>query len=367
MSTFRIDLAEIREVSKHPNADRLDVVKVFDWSVVTQKDKYKVGDQVIYIPVDTLLTQDFENILFPPDSKITLDRHRIKSIKIRKQISQGMIVNPSEFTLDYVRLNTSKYEPPVSSTPRHMQLQPKKNKPEIKAFKKYTDIENYKYYDRSFQDGEMVYISEKLHGTSARYGWFKSEANVWYQKLLKFFRLLPEWTFAYGSRNVQIQAKLFKKHQGFQSEAQGVNFDDVYTKIVYQYDLKKKIPKGWAVYGEIVGDGIQRNYTYGCKENEHKFYAYDIMIDGRYLDYHNFTEACEFLGLTPVPSLYVGPHHPTMVEKYRSGDSTIEGQKVREGVVIKPLEETTTPALGRKVLKAINDDYYLLKDNTDFH
>lgn len=366
MSTFRIDLTKIEEIHDHPNADRLSIVKVFDWSVVTQKGRYKLGDKVIYIPVDSILTQELEDRVFPVGSKIKLTRHRVKSIKIRQHISQGMILDPEEYDYSYVQANVSKYEPPTSSIPRHMHLMKKKTKPDLKAFVKYSDIENYKYYNRLFQDGEQVYVSEKLHGTSARYGWFRTEANTVWQKILNFFGLLPQWTFAWGSRNVQIQVKLFKRHQGFFSESQGVAFDDVYSKMITQYDLKNIIPKGWAIYGEIVGDGIQKNYTYGCGPNEHKLYVYDIRIDDQYLSYDMFAEAIDFLGLDAVPQIYVGPFDAPVVETFKTGDSTIGGQKIREGVVLKSVIEGETTSLSRKVLKMINDEYYL-RDQTDFH
>jgi hypothetical protein len=41
-------------------------------------------------------------------------------------------------------------------------------------------------------------------------------------------------------------------------------------------------------------------------------------------------------------------------------------QKVREGVVLRPVVETKCH-IGRKVLKLISDDYLLREDNTDFH
>jgi RNA ligase (TIGR02306 family) len=378
MSTFKVPLTRVREVLPHDNADRLEVVKVYDWLVVTGKGNFKPGDRVVYIPVDSILPQELEDKLFPAGSKIKLDKHRVKSIKIRGHISQGMVVAADEILGGYGKpvaeesdvaplMGITKYEPPSWSLPTKMmpRAKPKKTNPN---FGKYTDIENFKWYDRVFQDNERVYISEKLHGTSFRAGWFKNEPTTLWKKVLKFLRILPEWEFCWGSRTVQIQCKLY--HKGYYDE-------DVYTKMVRQYDLKNRIPKGYAVYGEIVGDGIQKGYTYGCGPGEHKLYVYDVQHNGHWLNYEvndespelpstTFPAAVDAFCLTPVPCLYVGPFKREVVDYFRDGDSKIGDQKVREGIIIKPVHEATA-ACGRKVLKAISDAYYLKADNTDFH
>lgn len=376
MSTFKVPLTTIKEVLSHPNADRLSIAKIYDWHVVIQKDKYKVGDAVIYVPVDSILSQELEAKIFPPDSKIKLNKRRIRSIKIRGYVSQGMIINPNEvaglFEVDWRKLLTyeddvsqelgiTKYEPEVKDIPKQMQAKAKKKGNSF--FKKYSDIENFKYYDRIFQDDEQVYISEKLHGTSFRAGWFPMEVNTLWKKFLKLINKLPAWEFCYGSRNAQIQDQLLG-HPGFKSEAQGVNFGDVYTKMVNQYNLKDIIPEGYAVYGEIVGEGIQKNYTYGCKNGEHKLYIYDIMFEGKWLDYPAFKRNLDRIGLTPVPKLYLGPYKRETLDKLRDGDSTIADQKIREGVVVKPVVETVA-GCGRKILKYISEAYYMKQAETD--
>jgi RNA ligase (TIGR02306 family) len=376
MSTFKVSVTEIREIKPHDNADRLEIAKVYDWDVVVRKDEYKVGDIIIYVPVDSILPQELEDKIFGSDSKIKLHKHRVKSIRIRGHISQGMIINLNHVKDDiYIDrddlekdmssfLNISKYEPPAEDMPTLMRVA-KKKKAGNPNFKKYTDIENFKYYDRTFQDGEQVYVSEKLHGTSFRCGWFKTEANTLLKKVKKFFGLLPEWEFCYGSRTVEISAKVMW-NGGYYGE-------DVYGQMVQLYDLKNRIPKGFAVYGEIVGDGIQKGYNYGCKKGERMLYVYDIMDTNqmRWLDYPQFRRGISDLGLPSVPTLYVGPYSKEVLDQHRDGDSKIGGQKVREGIVVKPVVERSTGSLSRVVLKYISDAYYLKQasdeESTEFH
>ena len=65
-------------------------------------------------------------------------------------------------------LGITKYEPPI---PSYQRVQRKKgswrNHP---MFSKYTDVENFKYYPDLFDEDEEISITEKIHGTSTRYG-----------------------------------------------------------------------------------------------------------------------------------------------------------------------------------------------------
>jgi RNA ligase (TIGR02306 family) len=372
MSTFRVEIATIKEILPHNNADRLEIVKVYDWDVVTQKGKYAAGDLVLYIPVDAVLPSDLEQQLFPPDSKITLHRSRIRAIRIRGVVSQGMVVDPASLEklkpysivegADYAEvLGITKYEPPVYSLPSKMQAKSTKKKTQNPNFRKYTDIENFKWYPDLFREGEMVYISEKLHGTSFRAGWFPMEANTLWRKIKKFFGYLPDWQFCWGSRTVQIQDK--GAHKGYYGE-------DVYTQCVEKYNLKTEIPVGMAIYGEIVGcagkEPIQKGYHYGCQPGEFRLYVYDVQRNNVWLDYPAFKREVSRMGLCPVPLLYLGPYSRESANELRGGDSLIGNQEVREGIVIKPVIEEDCRA-GRKLLKWISDDYLLNKDNTDHH
>src|SRR4029077_5313872 len=96
MSTFNVPIIQITEILPHENADRLTIAKAFDWNVIVQKDKFKVNDIAVYIPVDSILSEALEARLFTPESKIKLKNRRIRSIRIRGVISQGMLIHLDE-------------------------------------------------------------------------------------------------------------------------------------------------------------------------------------------------------------------------------------------------------------------------------
>lgn len=375
MSTHRVDVVTIDEILPHPNADRLELARVKGWNIVVGKNHFKSGELAIYIPVDSILPESLEEKLFPPDAKIKLHNHRIRSIKIRGAMSQGMLITPAEigvtaglFPGDDLAdvLGITKYEPPVPGFQQpgngknrwgRRGYQPNPN------FEKYTHIENIKNYPNVFNDGEIVYISEKMHGTAARYGYVPRNyahglmgrlKRVWDNAFIKL-GLKTEHEYVYGSHHVQL-------HDG---HGKSWYRTDVYAKIGRQYELRDALKKGECVYGEICGDGIQKNYSYGCGPGQHFFMVYDVMVDGKYLNYTEFADWCDQRGFTRVPKLYVGPYSKEVELAHRDGDSTVGGQKVREGVVVKPIIEDVSTC-GRKVLKSISDAYYL-EENTEYH
>ena len=59
-SNFRVPISIIKEINNHPNADRLEVAKVYDFNVIVKKGQYKIGDTVIYVPIDSILPKNLE-------------------------------------------------------------------------------------------------------------------------------------------------------------------------------------------------------------------------------------------------------------------------------------------------------------------
>ncbi len=364
MSSLICDISVVEEIMVHPNAERLELARVKDWVVVTGKGRFQVGEPCVYIPIDSVLPPELEAKLFPPDSKIKLDKSRVRTIKIRSHVSQGMIcklddVLPPGTTFHIgmdvtALLGITKYEPPEESIPPEFGNQKCQTKKKLcnPLFHKYTDIENAKNFPTMFIDGEEVNVTEKLHGTSFRCGYFPTNANTVWKKIKRLFGFLPAYEFCYGSRNVQLQDR--PSFKGYYS-------NNVYAKVVEQYDLKKILAFGQALYGEIVGDGIQKGYTYGCKHGEHKLFAYDVSINGEYIEPSKFRIFCEVKEIPTVPHLYTGPFDKEKMVEMTTGSSVVDkSQKVREGVVVK----STTK---RKLLKYISDAYLLKADNTDFH
>jgi RNA ligase (TIGR02306 family) len=120
------------------------------------------------------------------------------------------------------------------------------------------------------------------------------------------------------------------------------------------------------LYGEVFGSGIQ-SYTYGQKTLA--FRAFDLMIDGKFLDYADFVAWCEKYGIQTVPLVYRGPFTLATIKGFSDGASLVGGKHGREGVVVKPVQERQDVKIGRVILKYIGDSYLFGKaaeqDTTD--
>jgi len=374
-SEYKVPLTTIKEIKVHDNATSLEIAVVYGFEVIVGKGQYKVGDKVIYIPPDSIITQELENTLFGPDSKIKLNKHRIKQIKIRGKYSQGMLVSPDDlgplWTEERLRdgleddfaeeLGIIKYQPPQA----HYQtgtVKKRDKKNENPYFHKYGGIDNFKWYPELFQEGEMVSITEKIHGSNIRFGYVPYVANNLWRKFLKLLKLTPSYEWVYGSNNVQYQQK-FNKQTGYYGT-------DVYGAVLSKYNAKDKVEHGEIWYGELYGDGIQGGYNYGCKNGEHKLVVFDLKhqngTDAKYVDAQIFADIAKERGFEVAPELYRGPFNIDQAKALTTGDSVlVPTQKVREGVVIKPLIEQES-TIGRKLLKLISEKY-LEKDQTEFH
>lgn len=367
MSTLKVEIVNINDIEKHPNADALELAHIKGWICVVKKGVFKKGDKCLYIPIDSVLPDELEQKLFGKDSKIKLNNGRIKTIKLRGAISQGLIVDLKELGMEKRKvgddvtkeLGIVKYEPPKERSPGCSYGKVKRNHQTNPNFYKYTDIENYKNYPNVFQEGEEVFISEKIHGSNWRAGYVEAVADTFWKKIKRFFNKLPKYEFVYGSHNVQLQNKS-KNRKGFYDT-------NIYYEIVEKYDIKKKIAPCQVLYGEVYGGGIQANYDYGCAPGEHKLVIFDVQINGKYLNALEAKAFCEDRALPFVPVLYQGPFNLSKVVELTKGNSVLcPTQKIREGIVVKPLIEQACH-MGRKILKYVSDEYLLLKNNTDFH
>lgn len=363
MSSLIVEVVNIDNIQEHPNADRLELATIKGWQCVVRKNDFNKGNRVVYIPIDSVLPVQLEERIFGPDSKVKLSKSRVKTIKLRGAISQGLVIGLDTAGIDTatpvgtdvrVKLGIVKWEPPVRY--QRSIMSGAKAKKTNDNFKKYTSIENVKNYINLFKECEMVSVTEKIHGSNFRAGYVPRRCDTLWKKILKFLGILSKYEFVYGSHNVQLQNSI-------DITADSTN---IYLEAVKRDRLTEKLKPGEVIYGEIYGSGVQKNYMYDCINNERKTVYFDAMIDGKYLGTSDFSEWCIKKGLRQVPYVYHGPYNYDRIKKVLTGNSVMcSSQKTIEGGVCKPMVESSS-IVGRKILKFINDDY-LLKDNTEFH
>lgn len=322
MSQFKVEVVTIDNVSNHPNADRLDIAQIRGWRCVVGRDQFKTGELAVYIPIDAVLPEYLVKELGIEKGY----RNRVKSLKLRGEFSQGLLMKPRDgWKLgDNVAdaLGVTKWEEPIPVEMRGIMA------PRDPRFVQYTDIENIKNYPEVLTSDDQVVVTEKIHGTNWRAANFDGEILV-------------------GSHRTNLK------------EAES----NLYWRGATLIGVKEKLLPGEQIFGEVYGAGVQ-DLSYGKKPGEIAVAIFDVMKDGKFLDYvdmQNFLEAKGWAKLTP-PVLYSGPWSVELL-KYAAGSSILYHSQIKEGVVIKMLTETYDEKLaGRKILKAISEAYLLRKD-----
>lgn len=376
VNNHRVPFTKILDIKPHPNADRLEVATIYGFQVVIPKDKYKVDDAVVYVPIDSVLPLELEARLFPEGSKIKLHNHRVRQIKIRGLASQGMVVDFSDAE-DFINVEKEhlvpdqdlatvlkiwKYEPPFKGVSTGGGAgQTRGRKGAHPDFHQYNGVNNIKWFPMLFDKGEEVVIQEKLHGTNARASLLPYMGVTWKQKILKFFRLAPKLYQAYGSNRVEISSK--GNYNGYYN-------DDLYGNTFKALDVFNKLKIGESVFGEIIGPGIQKNYDYGL--TEHKFILFDVKViqaDGKqkWLDPKEVEVFAKERGFEIVPVLYDGPFSKELAYKLTFGPSVYcSKQKIREGIVIKAKNNYSLEG-NKQAYKWVSEDYLSDPTNTDEH
>lgn len=358
-------IVTIEEKKAHENAERLEFCRVLGWWCITGKGQFNVGDRAIYVEVDSVMSPELVGKVFA-NSKIQPHNGRIRAVKIRGMFSQGLLLDYSlcgadlsigDSTDDILKI--TKYEPEDNRAFWKVPGVKHKYSREYKtSIPRYIDTVRLERTKDLFDDYETVHVTSKLHGTSSRYGYAKLEPNGWWPSVKLFFRKLFGYSdveFICGTRNVDI------------------NTPKLYSDCAEKFALKTKIPAGHVLFGEIVGEGIQKNYDYGFKNDFH-FFAYALMIDGKYQDYNVFMDFCKKNDIDTVPLLMCGAwkdvkEHLDDMLSFDEYATEIESYKIpcREGLIIGAYKESSNPQTGeRKIVKYINPEY-LIKDNSDFH
>lgn len=340
-------LASIRKISDIQPIDGADMIElaiVDGWKVVVAKNVgHKVGDMVVYCEIDSFLPikDEFEFLRKSSFKKMgDQEGFRLKTIKLRGQVSQGLIlplsvfegygyrvsenllnenpalepnrsvISPSDMIELVVGndvtevLGIVKYEPPIPAELAG------KVKGLFPSFIRKTDEERIQNLSDQYDElkKHTYYVTEKLDGSSATF----------YYK---------DGVFGVCSRNLELL------------ETEGNTF----WKVARELDLENKLKDygvNISVQGELIGEGIQGN-PYKIKGQTVRFFnLFDIDLQ----EYHSlptFQKTMNELGLETIPILDVRFTLPESIDellKYADSKSVLNPNFDREGVVIRSLD-----------------------------
>ena len=320
-------LATIRQIDNiQPieGADMIELATVGGWKVVVAKDvNHKVGDLVVYCEIDSFLPiePEFEFLRKSSYKKMAdgTEGFRLKTIKLRGQVSQGLILplndaynvfkrNTPNMDMDWFEglevtemLNIVKYEPPV---PAQLAGLVKGNFP---SFLKKTDEERIQNLTREFEGykNEVFYVTEKLDGSSVTY-------------------YVKDGVFGVCSRNLDLLEDENNSMWKFAIES-GLR------------DRLVGLGKNLAVQGEIIGEGIQGNPYKRIGQTVRIFNGFDIdKYD--YLSLSELIELVKVLEVKTVPILDLDFTLPDTIDEllsYADSKSVLNEKFDREGIVIR--------------------------------
>lgn len=397
-----VPVVEIKNVRAHPNGDKLEICDCLGWQVCVPKGKYKENEKLIYCPPDTIIPASWADKWGIRQYLKGADKSRTGSIKLRGEASHGFLTDIPEDCNFSVGDDTAehfgitKWNPPINSVINGGDADiPDEKMP------KYTDIENLRHYPQLFGDKEIVSVTEKLHGSNCKNGitdgvekassmevmrkrpchyYLKNnlDASIT-QKLGDKVVELPVELDSNSIKNTIRMLKEFGLTIDFIYDRKDCDFNDPLMKIsTYWFpwtiesvrnllygEYKERNVTQIIVYGEIFGK-IQKGFEYGVKSGEYAFRAFDLMVNGKYLDVDEFRNTCSKYGVDVVPELYRGPYSIEKIKETSKGKTVLGADHIREGVVIKPLVERHIPSVGRLVLKYVSDEFLATKDGKDF-
>lgn len=322
-------IEQILELRPIPNADLIELAVVQGWGVIVKKNTFKIQDLAVFFEIDSLLPRRSWNSFLFKDNR---ELYRLKSVKMKNVLSQGLLVPITEIPELAGRelkegddltelLGIAKWEMVL---PAQLAGKVKGNFP---SFLHKTDEPRLQSNRGVLAEIANVpaYRALKLDGSSA----------TAYHK---------DGTFGVCSRNLDL------KEDG----------GDAYWEAFKSVDLHTRLPEGFSVQGELCGPGIQGNKLGLSKPQIFLFNVWDIAA-GRHLDFEPFVQFAEMVKMPTVPILDAGVFNLTLEEWLAYADSlNYPNGGPAEGVVVRPLIERYSEALkGRLSFKVISNRFLL--------
>lgn len=324
-----------------PNADRLVGINLFGFTIITAKGGIQEGDLAVFFPAEAQLSYTLakignlhrhEHLNMDETQKGYLDdNRRVRALKLRGTTSTGLLlpvavladafgVPESEFTvgIQFDHINGDevsrkfRVKEPVVVDREGRKIKQAFKRVDSTLLPEHIETDQYLRNEHILDDDDIVIVTQKLHGTSARFAntIVRRELKWWERALVRLGVDIASTSYdtVAGSRR-----SIKDPHNPNQQHFYGTG-GDVWTD--YLARIEESIPKGYVVYGEIVGwtkDGapIQKGHTYGEQRGENRLYIYRVATvnpDGLIndLSWDQVRSFAAARGLDTVPELWRG-------------------------------------------------------------
>lgn len=358
MSRKLATVRKILDVSPIEGADKIEVCTVDSWKVVVGKEYVKKDDLVIYFEIDSWIPTSLINLTRSgaPKKFNEVEGEKLRTIKLRGQISQGLIMNIADIVKAVPDFEAKVDEiggivegTDVSEILGIMKwelayMSGFKAKGNFPSFIPKTDQERVQNLTRKFKDIKTVLweVTEKYDGSSL--------------------------TVYYSKHGDEVKEGVCSRNLDLQVEA-----EDGVTNSYWEIALREKLldklrdahaqtGKNLALQGEMVGIKIGPNIYKLTSRDFWLFDVYDIDA-GRYFTPAERQAFAEKYSVKHVPILfndYQIPEEITIQDllKFAEGKSVLNGKTEREGLVFKRVD----PEQGACTInsfKAISNNYLM--------
>lgn len=272
-------VTQLKNLRKHPNADRLQLGDCFGNTVCVSLD-YQDGQVGIYFPTDGQLSVEYaehNNLLRKKDENgnniggyMDPDKRNVTAIRLRGEKSDGLFMPLSSLdycypdiaggaasmlnvgdTIDVVEGHEicQKYIPKKNNRTRTSggegNKTRKKKVPVAPLFTEHADTEQLAYNLAAFRPGDLVEITLKMHGTSQRTGMVPVlkgfKRSLWDKLRRRDGKPMYDWGEVSGTRRTVLD--------DYEGGFYGSNeFREQHSKV-----FNGKLHKGETVYYEVVG------------------------------------------------------------------------------------------------------------------
>jgi RNA ligase (TIGR02306 family) len=387
MSEFSVPVVRIRSIEPIPKADALELAVIGDYRSAVRKGQFKAGDLAVYLPEAAVLPEWLLRKLGLWDEAAGrglldgTDGNRIKARTLRGALSQGIVL-PVDYRTDATGLALGVDGPdgiirfgdagaPVGSSVAGY-LGVGKYVPEIPDCLKgdaceifgHTarfEVEDIKRYPDVMIEGEMVAVTEKIHGVQVVLGcvpglqrpqlFLGGDVYVASKDLARQGIVFMD-TQCNRDRNVHVKAFL-------------ANLPAVKALAAEAYGIGQPIH----VIAEAFGAGVQ-DLAYGLAGIGLR--GLQVYVGhyerGRWLGLEERQALLARIGLEMAPLVYRGPFSQAVLAGLCAGKTVVgNGAHIREGAVVEPVEPRRHNTLGRVILKSVSAAYLTRKGGTEFN
>lgn len=330
---------KVLKIEAIEGADFIQKATVLGWELVIKKDEFKVGDLAGYIQIDTVVPE-IEKFEFLRERKF-----RVRTIKLRKQVSQGLLVplppgkwNEGDDLTD--ALGVKKYtkdQELVEDRPKVPKVWYKKLWyifkyrylvrvfPSLKTFNRasfpknlvpITDEERIQNMPNVLEryKGKVFVVSEKLDGSSI---------TIIHEK---------KWNGKSKYRVCSRRFELFNNKNEWHQVFFSTDFQRHVNTLCGHFQTHNII-----VQGEYIGK--PQGNKYQLTNNEIRLF--NIYVNGKRLPQNIFYEVCAFHKIPCCPHIATQPLNFDLpaILKYAEGKSLLNNQTEREGLVFRSVED----------------------------